>query len=85
MTSFRDNEERSSSRVSGCRTGQGSERLLREGLADDGRLLEKGSLAGREAIQSRRDESLEGLWDVEGPIGPARPVAVALGGQEARR
>ena len=66
MTSLRTSEASSSSSDRRARAEQGGEESLREGLADDGGLLQEAPLFGGEPVEAGRDERLQGLGDVEG-------------------
>src|SRR5439155_24743537 len=41
------------------------ERVRREGLAEDGSVLQQRPIFRREAVQSRLDQRVEGFWDVQ--------------------
>src|SRR5207244_841821 len=45
--------------------GQRGERLLRERLAEYGRVLDDSALGGREPVEARRDQRVQRLGDLE--------------------
>ena len=66
----------------GTEVGEREQRRPAEGLADDGGVLEKAPLCRREAVETSRDERVQGLGDVEGadrrrPAGSWSPPARA--------
>ena len=62
--------------------GQRCQRLPAERLADDGRVLQQAPLGLGEAVETGRDERVQGLWDIQRADGPDRTVTRALTNEE---